>query len=56
LEHNPVGKIRSCINYLPAEVIARFSAVETVSGDERIFQQEEASEVFLENNQNLLGV
>jgi phenylacetate-CoA ligase len=32
LERNPVGKIRSCINHLPAEVIAGFSLPE--SGDD----------------------
>ena len=32
LERNPVGKIRSCINHLPADVIARFALPE--SGDD----------------------
>ena len=43
LERNPVGKIRSCINCLPAETITQFMLPETGDEGDIMFQQEGAA-------------
>jgi phenylacetate-CoA ligase len=53
LERNPVGKIRSCINHLPAEALARFSLPESKDGEEgEVFLKRRASNLPVEAASN----